>query len=104
MPWPRHPVSQWSIFVTVPDGWRAEDNWAVTGPDDVDPPAGIAVGFWSVRNLYADPLNAAGGTLDPPVGPTVDDLAEALASHPGWTATAPTDVTVDGHARQARSH
>lgn len=34
--------------------------------------------------------------LDPPVGPTVDDLASAWSDLPAFDSTAPIDVTVDG--------
>ena len=34
--------------------------------------------------------------FDPPVGPTVDELAEAWASMPGFNATAAIGITVDG--------
>jgi hypothetical protein len=37
-----------------------------------------------------------GGVEDTPVGPTVVDLAAALAGTPGFDATEPTEVTVDG--------
>ena len=36
--------------------------------------------------------------LDPPVGPTVDDLVAAWANLPDFAATAAVDVTVDGYA------
>jgi hypothetical protein len=43
---------------------------------------------------FADPCTRTQG---PRVGPTAADLAEAVASVPGTTATGPTDVTVGGH-------
>jgi hypothetical protein len=86
------------ITISVPDGWNAFEDWAVNPPIGADPPAGSALGFWSVENLYVDPLTPGLGTLNPPVGSTVDDLVDALVSHPGWTTTEPTDVTVDGFA------
>ena len=36
--------------------------------------------------------------VDPPVGPTVDDLVSAWANLPDFAATAAVDVTVDGYA------
>ena len=49
---------------------------------------------WRSRNTYTDSCPSV--ALDPPVGPTVDDLASAWADLPAFNATAPTDITVDG--------
>ena len=35
--------------------------------------------------------------VDPPVGPTVDDLVSAFANMPGLAPTAAVDITVDGY-------
>jgi hypothetical protein len=91
-----HPVMR--ITVAVPEGWEAFERWALSGPSGPEPPAGYGVGFWAVENLYADPLDLGRGFLDPAVGPTVNDLVDALVSHQGWTTTAPTDVTIDGYS------
>jgi hypothetical protein len=57
------------------------------------------IGFGELGvNLYADPCNWQAGELDPPVGPSVDDFANALAALPGVEATAPVDVTLAGYA------
>jgi hypothetical protein len=88
------------LTVDVPAGWQAFEDWALSGPNGADAPAGYGLGFWSVANLFTDPLNAGQGTLQPPVGPTVDDLVEALTNHPGWTTTSPTPVTIDGFSGQ----
>jgi hypothetical protein len=49
-------------------------------------------------NLNADPCAWTGTALEPPVGPTVDDLATAFIEQPLQHATALGDVTVGGHA------
>ena len=49
-----------------------------------------------VTNIYADGCQWV--LIDPPVGPTVDDLVSAWANVPGLAATAPVDITVDGYA------
>jgi hypothetical protein len=77
----------------VPQGFRA---WAYTAAGsqlnlEAD---GGEVSFEIVDNLAADPCTRA--MLDPPVGPTVDDLVTALSNLPGFEATPATDVTVDG--------
>jgi len=89
---------QMDITISVPDGWSAFEDFAVDPPAGADPPGGSSLAFWSVENLYVDPLAEELGTLDPPVGPTVDDLVDALVTHPAWTTTAAIDITVDGFA------
>ena len=54
------------------------------------------VRFWDVGNVYTDGCEHT--LLDPPLGPTVDDLANVWATLPGFTATTPVDITVDGYA------
>ena len=52
-----------------------------------------------MANIYTDSCPSV--LVDPPVGPTVDDLASAWANLPGFDATAPIDITVDGfHGKQ----
>jgi hypothetical protein len=51
-------------------------------------------GFWNVDNVYVDPCDSAAGELEPPIGPSVDDLVAALTNLPEFRATAPMDVTV----------
>ncbi len=51
--------------------------------------------FEIVDNVVADPCSTE--PLDPPVGPTVDDLVEALSNLEGFEASAATDVTIDGY-------
>ena len=55
----------------------------------------VAVSFTEVSNIYTDPCQWV--LVDPPVGPTVDDLISAWANVPGFNATAAIDVTVDGY-------
>jgi len=51
--------------------------------------------------VYADPCHPDKGLLSPSPGPSVDDLAKALASVPSLVATTPTDVTAAGyHGKQ----
>jgi hypothetical protein len=51
-----------------------------------------------VDNLYAQTCHWKQGPRKPAVGPSVDDLANALAAMSGWEATAPSDILLDGHA------
>lgn len=74
------------LTFTVPSGWESRDVEIIR-----DPVISLAVHL--VGNTYADPC---GNTLsDPPLGPTVDDLAAALASLPGVSVTAPSEVQFD---------
>jgi hypothetical protein len=89
------------VTVEVPTGWSSNGNWVAIGPRGNDEPNGMAIRFYSGSlNLYTNPASTAEGQLDPPVGPTVDDLVEAIVAHPAWTASEPTDVAIDGNAGQ----
>ena len=79
------------ITYTVPDSWDdpSEDGFVVFGESSM-------VNFWDVVNVYADGCEHT--LLSPPLGPTVDDIANVWATLPGFTATTPVDVTVDGYA------
>ena len=84
------------IMVTVPDDWAA---LTATGRTvsvlDAGEGGTAYLGFWIVDTAGRDPCGL-GGVADSPVGPTVNDLATALAGAPGFDATGPTDVSVDG--------
>ncbi len=80
------------ITFTIPAGWSKFHY-----------PAGawgksVGFGFETVDNVYIDPCRSDLGMHDPPIGPTVDDLATALGSVPGWDATTPVDGTLAGYA------
>ena len=91
------------LTVILPDDWETNDGFVVKGDADVepsDPPetaarrSFIRVGSSVVANIYSEPCNST--LLDPPLGPTVDDLATAFAEAWGTNATTPTEVTLDG--------
>ncbi len=84
-----------AVTFTVPAGWNREPGSPeLAGPIADD--GGLS--FWVVTDLFADPCRFELGTLDPPPGPSVDDLANALAAQPGVDAAPPSDVVVDGYA------
>jgi hypothetical protein len=92
-------VGSHRLLLTVPaPGWFTIDTWFlgkdVVGDDFYD----ITLIPYDVGNVYRDPCDWQGHPLDPPVGPTVDDLAAALVAQDGPGAPAPTDVTVGGYA------
>ena len=82
------------ITFTVPAGWTSR--YGIPNKDRGDP-GEIAVGNWIIANVYTDPCQWQGALLDPAVGPTIDDLANALAAQKRRNATAPTDVTLGGY-------
>ena len=80
---------------TVPAGWEGN----IGGPYAVflDQPQGPgAVTFSIFEDVGASPCHA-NGFLSPAAGPTVDDLATALANMPGLTATTPIVATLGGY-------
>ena len=84
------------VTLTVPGGWDGKLGGPYAaylsrlyGPGEVL--------FFVFDNVYADPCDYGKGLLDPPPGPTVDDLAAAWTAMPGVDATAPTDVTLGGY-------
>jgi hypothetical protein len=83
-----------SLEVAV-SGWNSNGDFAI---DKGHFPATWAGGFiiWSnaADGIFTDPCRLVEG---PPVGPSAADLADALATVPGTTATGPSDVTVGGY-------
>jgi len=88
------------VTVEVPAGWGSSGDWVVIGPRGNDEPDGMAIRFYRTRDLYVDPLSPSDGLLDPPVGPSVEDLVNAMVGHPDWTTTGPEAITIDGYAGQ----
>ena len=79
------------VSFTLPTGWKVSDVFVnKPGSDPL-----VSVSFWDVADIYADPCQWE--LVDPPVGPTVDDLLSAWANVPALNATAAHDVTVDGY-------
>lgn len=100
---PVRSLPDFTVNATLPEGWSTIDPWAIAGPADVGPPAGIVIPFLRADGLFGDPCRwdvAGTGDEDQPgdvqVGPTVDDLATALTERTTYDATAPTDVTIAG--------
>jgi hypothetical protein len=77
--------------VMVPRGWT-RNGWYLTKSD-------LFLSAWpvAVENVYGDPCLWQSSLLDPPVGPTVDDLATALGNQLMRDATVE-DVTIGGYS------
>jgi hypothetical protein len=82
------------IRFEVPRGWFS------CGPGSLE--VGVcadgigALSFLIVRNVVAEPCDPSRAQLDPPVGPSVDDLVTAISKLPGFKATGAVDITLDG--------
>jgi hypothetical protein len=83
------------ITFTVPAGWG---EWAYTSEASqlnlIGPISG-ELSFEIVENVSADPCTDE--LLDPPVGPSVDDLVTALSALEGFDVSPVTNVTIDGY-------
>jgi hypothetical protein len=84
--------ASYRITMDLLDGYDGVDGGAVNGGSGNS--QGISA--WTVGNVYADPCHWVGTLLDPPPGPSVDGLVEALASQPQRGASRPTAVELDG--------
>lgn len=83
------PNSGWSVMpVSGTDIWTAGDL----------PPNGAALVFNLGGWLYSDPCTNGETSADVPVGPTVDDFANALAEHPLLEVTTPVDIELAGYS------
>jgi hypothetical protein len=94
-----------TIDATVPDGgWLGGPPNAIGGPrGESNGPNGVFVAFFSAQTINSDPCHwDKDGSGDAPqegdveVGPTVDDLAEALAGSSAYESTTPVDATLGG--------
>jgi hypothetical protein len=92
---------EWTV--TVPDGWEKfyeilwKDLDGVADYRDLGGPGEVALGWWTVDNVFTDPCHWKDSLADPPVGPSVDDLVDALANQAGRTSSGPaTDVILGG--------
>jgi hypothetical protein len=86
------------MYLTAPDGWFTIDT-IFMGKNVLGDPNlyDILVGAHLVGNVYTGGCHWQGTALDPPVGPTADDLATALVAQGGPGTAAPADVTIGGH-------
>lgn len=94
-----------TIDATVPGGgWLGGPPNAIGGPrGDSNGPNGVAIGFLNAKTINSDPCHwdkdgsgSAPQEGDVEVGPTVNDLAEALAGSSTYESTPPVDATLGG--------
>jgi hypothetical protein len=88
------------VTFSVPAGWT----YSFTNPAGsvvINEQQTAAVGWYVTTNLFADPCHWQEGPLDPPVGPSVDDLVAALKRLPGFIVTGPSPSTIGGLPAQS---
>jgi hypothetical protein len=87
-----------SATFTVPDGWEGFAGACVLPITGTVAPDGMGICFLDViGGLYSDPCHGK-SQPDVPVGPTVEELANALAEQTAYVATTATDVTLAGYS------
>ena len=87
------------LTLTLPSGWDGNDgDFVVQKPYSGDPPRTLAIATWVVGNVYTDGCQWEGSLLNPPLGPTVEDLANAISGLEDRETTVPVDVVLDGFA------
>ena len=88
------------LAVTVPAGWVGRVGGQYAAFIETQPgldAGGAMIALTLQQKLWADPCHDR-GYLSPQPGPAVDDLVTALSHLPGFTASTPTPVTVDGYS------
>jgi hypothetical protein len=88
------------VTFTVPDGWASNDSGAAINKPATGwvAPQGMGLLFDRGGWLRSDPCIKVDTVSDIPVGPSVDDFANALADHPLIDATTPTSVSLGGYS------
>ena len=88
------------ITLQVPAGWSS----CIYGTEEVGVcrdagPASPGVTFSVVADVLEDPCDHAARS-DPPLGPGVDELVQAIVGLDGFTSTEPEATTIDGYPAQ----
>ena len=84
---------------TVPDGWGGFAGVGVLPATGTEAPAGMGINLGEVNEgLFSDPCQWNDGEPEVPIGPTVDDLASALAEQTAYETSTPVDVSLGGYA------
>lgn len=85
----------------VPDGWVGFSGVGVLPVSGTEAPDGMGIGFGEVNaGLFRDPCRWAVDAPEIPVGPTVEDLANALAAQSAFEASDPVEVSLGGYSGQ----
>ncbi len=84
------------VRLGAPDGWTSDSSFVMQKHGGARPD-GMAIAVWLVSNIYGEGCQWEGTLADPPIGPTVDDLADALAGLTDREVTGPVDVRIGGY-------
>jgi hypothetical protein len=91
------------FVLDIPAGWTSVVGGWLQSPAGLASPGGLGIAFLRPSALFSDPCHwdiAGTGVWPQPgdvaVGPTAADLATALRQQGAYTASAPTDVVLDG--------
>jgi hypothetical protein len=87
-------VAQVPFTFVVPAGWRTDLDSFIS--KDMGGPAEVAFTAWQITHVFSDGCHPTGHLVQ--VGPTVSDLARALANQKGRDTVGPTDTTLAGLA------
>ena len=90
-----------ALTFDVPSGWTGFPTDALIGAGGTVPPKGIGIAFLQADGVHSDPCHwdhLGNQREDQPgdvaVGPSVDDLVNALSANTSYTASTPTDTTL----------
>jgi hypothetical protein len=86
------------MILEVPRGWSSCGVGDLEVGVCVDATSGIA--FQIIENVVVDPCDQSRVMLDPPVGPSVEDLVTAISNLPGFEATEPIEIRMGRFAGQ----
>jgi len=88
-----------TLRFTVPDGWVGFGGVGVLPSTGTEAPDGMGIIFGEVNaGMFADPCQWRAEDPETPVGPTVDDLANAFAEQTAYEASTPVDVSLGGYS------
>jgi hypothetical protein len=82
----------------MPAGWAANPAVPMLASPNNGPQDGANVTFARGGWLFSEPCQVTTTDPDIPVGPTVDDLANAIADNPKLDATTPVPVALAGYS------
>ena len=97
------PVRKLQVTFDVPAGWQGWE-LGVVHQGGADPPSGAGFGVWVVTNVYEDPCHWNRSLAQPPVGPTVSDLVDALVAQRGYPASVPIAAAIGGRPATRLDH
>jgi hypothetical protein len=92
---PAGPSNELGYTLEMPSGWLAENGGRTLSkhPDD---PREVGINSYVISGIFAESCGPDDSVR--PIGPTADDLANALVNQPGGESAGPFDITLGGYA------